>query len=295
MDGDGIEDAYDEDDDGDGFSDEDEIAYPSDPRDPNSVANTAPTNLRIIGDLSIHENQPIGTIVGHFSADDADGDELSFVMYNGGQALNNDYFTIDANGTLRTNGPGYELDGAFSLSVEVKAMDEHGGEVSGSFDITYNDVNEPPSGSVTISGTPIVGQQLTASDNLSDNDQGGIGSKTYRWYRYGDDYEFEQIGQNTKYTIGSGVIGEQLVVVVTFGSGDFAETVLSNPTEPVNGPPANLQSTAPITVVENGNRGWSDRSLRPIQTVTPLPTRWLRDRVARTITFSNWNQMGRSV
>ena len=115
-------------------------------------------------------------------------------------------------------------------------MDEHGGEVSSSFDVTYNDVNEPPSGSVTISGTPIVGQQLTASDNLSDNDQGGSIKPTGGTVT--DDYlNSNKLVQNTKYTIGSGVIGEQLLVaVVTFGSGDLVETVVSNPTEPVNGP-----------------------------------------------------------
>ena len=41
LDGDGEEDHYDLDDDGDGFSDEEEITYPSDPRDPNSLANVA--------------------------------------------------------------------------------------------------------------------------------------------------------------------------------------------------------------------------------------------------------------
>ena len=51
LDGDGI-DPYDEDDDGDGFTDEEEIAYPSDPRDPNSIPNTAPESLAVIGELT---------------------------------------------------------------------------------------------------------------------------------------------------------------------------------------------------------------------------------------------------
>ena len=48
MDGDGIEDHYDLDDDGDGFSGLIQIAYSSDPKDPDSVANVAPhpINLR---------------------------------------------------------------------------------------------------------------------------------------------------------------------------------------------------------------------------------------------------------
>ena len=41
LDGDGMEDHYDLDDDGDGFSDLVEIGYPSDPRDAGSVAKRA--------------------------------------------------------------------------------------------------------------------------------------------------------------------------------------------------------------------------------------------------------------
>ena len=45
LDGDGVEDHYDNDDDGDGFSDTIEIAYGSDPRNASSVANAAPRAL----------------------------------------------------------------------------------------------------------------------------------------------------------------------------------------------------------------------------------------------------------
>jgi len=38
-------------------------------------------------------------------------------------------------------------------------------------------------GSVTITGTPVVGQTLTASNNLADAD--GLGTITYQWYRGG--------------------------------------------------------------------------------------------------------------
>ena len=69
FDGDGIEDAHDPDDDNDGYSDIAEIAYGSDPRDPNSVADTLPTDITL-SHLEILENQPIGTIVGQFTVID---------------------------------------------------------------------------------------------------------------------------------------------------------------------------------------------------------------------------------
>ena len=74
LDNDGIEDHYDLDDDGDGFPDLIEIAYPSDPRDPSSHANVAPNELNASGVLTISEDAPLNTIVGTFSASDPDGD-----------------------------------------------------------------------------------------------------------------------------------------------------------------------------------------------------------------------------
>jgi hypothetical protein len=58
--------------DGDGFSNADEIAYGSNPLDPNSVANAAPNSLELNG-TTIWENQPAGTRVGQLIATDPDG------------------------------------------------------------------------------------------------------------------------------------------------------------------------------------------------------------------------------
>ena len=103
LDGDGIEDFYDPDDDGDGFSDAEEIAYGSDPRDANSVADTLPIDLTLSG-LTVMENQPIGTIVGHFAVIDPDPKDTHTVRFNdlNANGSHNHLFTIDANHTLRT-------------------------------------------------------------------------------------------------------------------------------------------------------------------------------------------------
>ena len=103
FDGDGIEDHLDPDDDGDGFSDVEEIAYGSDPLDPNSVSDTLPTDITL-SSLEILENQPIGTIVGQFQVIDPDPKDTHIVRFNDLNANNshNHLFTIDANNTLRT-------------------------------------------------------------------------------------------------------------------------------------------------------------------------------------------------
>ena len=103
FDGDGIEDAYDPDDDNDGYSDTAEIAYGSDPRDANSVADTLPTDITL-SHLEILENQPIGTIVGQFTVVDPDPKDTHVVRFNDLNAndSHNHLFTIDSNNTLRT-------------------------------------------------------------------------------------------------------------------------------------------------------------------------------------------------
>ena len=101
FDGDGIEDAYDPDDDNDGYSDAEEIAYGSDPRDVNSLANTAPqiTLAQSFPDqldsngvfhIAHTENK---THILNASAIDADGDDLNYSIY-GWQDLQ--HFEINA-------------------------------------------------------------------------------------------------------------------------------------------------------------------------------------------------------
>ena len=137
LDGDGIENHYDTDDDNDsisddldpdddndGFSDADEIAYGSNPLDPNSVANAAPNSLELNG-TTILENQPAGTRVGQLHATDPDGNvSLNFRFAEGVGAEDNSLFAIDQNNTLRTTQTfDYETD-EHNFSIRVRVADE---------------------------------------------------------------------------------------------------------------------------------------------------------------------------
>ena len=64
--------------------------------------NQAPTGLDHLSGLSVLENQASGTIVGTFTAQDPDGDDLSYHLVSGTGDGNNSMFTMDTNGTLRT-------------------------------------------------------------------------------------------------------------------------------------------------------------------------------------------------
>ena len=91
-DGDGLENSYDPDDDNDGFSDIVEIAYGSDPLDPNSLPNRAPSEISLSPDR-VEENMPIGTMVGQLrtiDCDDPNGTgvyQYSFLTNDGSRVL----------------------------------------------------------------------------------------------------------------------------------------------------------------------------------------------------------------
>ena len=66
------EDHYDDDIDGDGLTNSEELLYNSDPRDANS-SNRPPSDINA-SNLTIVENSAIGTVIGEFNATDPDGD-----------------------------------------------------------------------------------------------------------------------------------------------------------------------------------------------------------------------------
>jgi formylglycine-generating enzyme required for sulfatase activity len=142
FDGDGIEDFYDLDDDNDGFTDEEEIAYGSNPNDRNSVANVAPEVPELFSELSMRENLPIGTYVGNVLAMDWDGDlrEVWVVDVNG--SVQESSFYIDTNGSLRTARI-LDFERTPVINFQILAIDEHNATTSQVFTLQIEDVYEP--------------------------------------------------------------------------------------------------------------------------------------------------------
>ena len=126
LDGDGVEDHNDADQDGDGFTNAIEIAYGSNPRDINSVANAPPSSLTLTS-TTFQENMPVGTVIGNLNATDPDSDAiLSIYMTTGSGSDNNALFQIDANNILKTKHI-YDFESLPHLySIRVKVEDEHG-------------------------------------------------------------------------------------------------------------------------------------------------------------------------
>ncbi|MEK9895871.1 MAG: cadherin domain-containing protein, partial [Burkholderiaceae bacterium] len=141
-DNDSIPDVLDPDDDNDGFSDADELAYGSDPLDPNSVANATPNSLDLNG-TTILENQPVGTRVGQLIAHDPDTNAtLVFSFVDGNGSDDNTLFEIDENASVRTTTIfDYETD-EHNYSIRVGVADEHNFSIERSFTINLLNVVE---------------------------------------------------------------------------------------------------------------------------------------------------------
>ena len=138
---DGIEDAYDPDDDNDGFSDLDELAYGSDPFDDKSVANASPYAIELNNSLVL-ETLPIGSLIGEFNSSDPDANAtLTYRLVSGDNS--NSLFTVDANGTLKTSTIFDYENNATSFNITVQVLDEFNASVEGNFTIVLLDVYEP--------------------------------------------------------------------------------------------------------------------------------------------------------
>ncbi|MBT7651019.1 MAG: beta-propeller fold lactonase family protein, partial [Opitutae bacterium] len=72
---------------------------------------------------------------------------------------------------------------ASSYSIRVQVKDEYNATSEGNFTVTLTDANDWVNGTVTLSGTAQVGQTLTVSNNLTDQD--GMGTISYLWQREG--------------------------------------------------------------------------------------------------------------
>jgi surface protein len=104
--------------------------------------NTAPTDLNATAPLSIAENQPVGTLVGQFTATDADANAtLSYRLANGQGSQHNDRFTLDTNGTLRTART-FDYENRSILKIRVRVADEHNASIKQAFEVSVTDVDE---------------------------------------------------------------------------------------------------------------------------------------------------------
>ena len=115
--------------------------------------------------------------------------------------------------------------------------------------VSVANLNDAPTGTVTISGTPTQGQLLTAANTLVDAD--GLGAITYTWYASGT---VNPIGTGNTFTLLQAQVGKTISVVASYtDSQGTAEVVSSSATSLVSAP-ANqtLTGTANIDILTGG-------------------------------------------
>jgi hypothetical protein len=135
---------------------------------------------------------------------------------------------LNFNATTRTFSGTPSSSDIGTISITVTASD---GELSdsGTFTITIIDINANPTGNITISGTPVEGQILTAVSTLADED--GIGTLSYQWKANG----LEIPGATSiGYLLEQSVVGKIITVTATYTDGKGnPESVTSSPTTPI--------------------------------------------------------------
>ncbi|MDD5755108.1 MAG: cadherin-like domain-containing protein, partial [Methylococcales bacterium] len=140
--------------------------------------------------------------------------------------------------------PNANYNGAVALTYDV--VDGNTGSVAATNSFTLAAVNDAPTGSVTISGSAIQGQLLTASNNLADVD--GLGAISYQWLVGG--MPINGAIANT-YTLTQNEVGKTINVIASYTDlQGTAESVASASTVNI----ANLPATVDGKII-NGTKG----------------------------------------
>ena len=160
-----------------------------------------------------------------------------------------------ANATARTYTLG-DADVDQTVRVQVRYTDGQGTaeSLTSAASAVVTNVNDLPTGSVTLSGTATEGETLSAeTDNLGDND--GLGDLSYQWQR-STDSGIENIpnASQSTYTLGDADVGRTVQVQVRYTDGNGTpETLTSAATAAVTN--VNDQPTGSVTLSGTATEG----------------------------------------
>ncbi|NGZ05238.1 MAG: tandem-95 repeat protein, partial [Magnetococcales bacterium] len=141
-------------------------------------SNHAPEVAHPVADQTIQQNQTFRfALPANMFVDVDAGDQLVVsASLSGGEALPS-WLSFDPATGVFSGRPGQSQVGV--ITVRLTAVDHSGERVADFFDLRVVDVNDPPTGGVTVTGNATQGQRLTASNTLADLD--GLGTIAYQW------------------------------------------------------------------------------------------------------------------
>ncbi len=242
---------------------------------PANSAINVPTNSPIIlkfneaiqpgnGNITIHANSASGSILEAFSV--ASSKLVSFAQ---------DTLTITPDISLANNTH-------YFVTIDSGAIKDLSGNAysnAAGYDFTTQGVtNHAPTGSVSITGTAIQGQTLTATNSLADLD--GLGVITYQW-----ESGNTLLGTGNTYFLGKNDVGKNISVIANYIDGaGTAESVSSSSTSAVtavvaNSAPTVANSIAPQVATEGKAFSFSI----PNNTFSDIDN----DKLSFTATFDN--------
>jgi len=209
--------------------------------------NTAPT-ITSVSTGTVAENAATSTVVYTATATDVDSGQALSYSLTGTDAGS---FDIDASTGVVTLKASANYESKASYSFNVVATDNGTGTLTDTkaVTVTVTDVNDPVTGSLTVSGTPKQGETLTANDTLDDED--GINGKTYQWFA--DGLPINGANQST-FVLGQAQVGKAITVKVSYtdsASPSRQEEIISAATATV----ANLNDPATGDVTISGDAG----------------------------------------
>ncbi|BCG75459.1 hypothetical protein MesoLj113a_66170 [Mesorhizobium sp. 113-1-2] len=219
---------------------------------PESVASAATAAIANVNDVPTGSVTVTGTVtedqVLTASNTLADADGLGTISYQWQRDSGSGFVNIGgATNTTYTLG---DADVGATVRVVASYTDGHGTpeSVASAATAAIANVNDVPTGSVTVTGTVTEDQVLTASNTLQDAD--GLGTISYQWQRDSGS-GFVNIGgaTNTTYTLGDNDVGATVRVVASYTDGHGTpESVASAATAAV----ANVNDTPTGSVTVAG-------------------------------------------
>ena len=184
------------------------------------MGNTA--NLK----FTVAENAAASTVIYTALASDVDAGDSATYSLSGTDSAQLNIDTSTGEVTLKTSAD-YETKSSYSF--DVVATDTAGLTGSKSVSVSVLDVNDAPTGSVTISGSAKAYETLTATNDIADED--GMGTVSYQWFANGA--AISGATSNT-YSVKYADIGSVITAKATFTDlGDTSETVESSATSTV--------------------------------------------------------------
>jgi len=182
--------------------------------------NDSPEGAVVIDNITPSEGD---TLNASNTLTDADGmGSVSYQWQRGGS---------DITGEITASYTTEQADVGLAISVVASYTDLQGtaeSVASAATSLVIN-VNNPPTGTVTISGTPTEDLILSAANTLADID--GMGTVSYQWQRNGADIT-DAVDVN--YTLGDDDVGTLITVVASYvDGGSTSESVSSSSVGPV--------------------------------------------------------------